>query len=222
VPLFSQDGDAPLSRGKFIAQVKSNLACAGFDASSFQDTASAEGASSAAAVGFNDYEIQQLGRWHSDSYKLYMDGSQARILSLSSCLHWVIPHGQHFEPPSLHLPSSLAEHDPLGHTKRVDATQYHGIVRQHIQTSIRWMDTPVYALYAGGYVIVCTQRIQAPAEPKVALNSQSHVDYMHLVDPLEKHSGFTAITAFHLFENLYIITHVRFSPLIFFSYLLER
>src|SRR5882672_11434002 len=108
-PLFSQDGDGPLSRGKFIAQVKSNLACTGFDASKFSGHSFHRGAASAAAVvGFNDYEIQQLGRWCSDSYKLYMDGSQSRILSLSSCLHWVVPHGQHLEPLSLRLPSSFA------------------------------------------------------------------------------------------------------------------
>jgi len=60
-------------------------------------------------VSFNDYEIQQLGRWRSDTYKLYMDGSQARLLSgslsasligpfhslrlSSSHLHW-LEHGQ--------------------------------------------------------------------------------------------------------------------------------
>src|SRR5467141_2700703 len=35
VPLFFQDSDAPLSRGQFIVQVKSNLSHAGFDASKF-------------------------------------------------------------------------------------------------------------------------------------------------------------------------------------------
>src|SRR5882672_5420381 len=109
VPLFSQDSNAPLSRGKFIAQVKSNLAHAGFDASKFSGHSFRRGvASSAATVGLNDYEIQQLGRWRSNSYKLYVDGSQSRVLSLSARLHWVVPHGQHFEPPSLCLPSSLA------------------------------------------------------------------------------------------------------------------
>src|SRR5882672_10049837 len=108
-PLFSQDGDSPLSRGQFIAQVKSNLARAGFDTSKFSGHSFRRGAaSSAAVVGFNDYEIQQLGRWHSNSYKLYVDGSRSRVLSLSARLHWVVPHGQHFEPPSLHLLSSLA------------------------------------------------------------------------------------------------------------------
>src|SRR5882672_2959203 len=84
-PLFSQDGDAPLSRGQFIVQVKSNLARAGFYTSKFSGHSFCRGvASSAAVVGFNDYEIQQLGRWRSDSYKLYMDGSQSRVLSLSA------------------------------------------------------------------------------------------------------------------------------------------
>src|SRR5882672_3631557 len=42
------------------------------------------------------------------------------------------------------------------------------------------MDTPVYALYAGGYVIVCAQRIQAPVEPKAALEFTVTCDYMRL------------------------------------------
>ena len=33
-------------------------------------------------VGFNDYEIQLLGRWHSNSFKLYLDSLQAWLLSL--------------------------------------------------------------------------------------------------------------------------------------------
>jgi len=62
----------------------------------------------------------------------------------------------------------------------------------------------VYALYAGGYVIVCAQRIQAPAEPKAAPEFTVTCDYMRLVDPLEKHSGFAASRLSHHFENLSI------------------
>src|SRR5882724_214908 len=65
-------------------------------------------ASLAATIGFNNYEIQLLGRWYSNSYKLYINNSQAHLLSLSSHLHWVIPHGQPYEPPSLLLLSYLA------------------------------------------------------------------------------------------------------------------
>src|SRR5882672_1029546 len=56
VPLFSQDSDAPLSRGQFIMQVKSNLAHAGFNPSKFSGHSFHRGAASLAAmVGFNDY-----------------------------------------------------------------------------------------------------------------------------------------------------------------------
>jgi len=100
--LFMQDDGSPLSRSNFLSRIKLSLTNAGFDASQFSGHSFRWGAaSSAAAVGFNDYKIQQLGHWHSDSYKLYVDGLQAGNLSLSSCLHWAIPHGQHPEPPCL-------------------------------------------------------------------------------------------------------------------------
>jgi len=108
-PLFIQDDGSPLSHNVFLSRLKSSLTNAGFNASKFSGHSFRRGAaSSAAAVGFNDYEIQQLGRWRSDTYKLYVDGSQDRILSLSARLHWAVPHGQLFEPPSLHFPSILA------------------------------------------------------------------------------------------------------------------
>ena len=69
-------------------------------------------------------------------------------------------------------------------------------------TNLSRMDTTVYTLYAGGYVIVCAQQIQAPAEPKAALEFTVTCDYMHLVDLLEKHSGFAASRLSHRFENL--------------------
>jgi len=100
--LFMQDDGSPLSRSNFLSRIKLSLTNARFDASQFSGHSFRQGAaSSAAAVRSNDYEIQQLGRWCSDSYKLYVDGSQARILLLSAHLHWVIPHSQHPEPLSL-------------------------------------------------------------------------------------------------------------------------
>ena len=88
---------------------------AGFDATKISGHSFHQGAaSSAAAASFNDYEIQQLGRWHSDSYKLYMDISQHRLLSLSSHLtgsFYMVSFS------SLHLSTShhfWLEHDTLG------------------------------------------------------------------------------------------------------------
>ena len=87
-------------------RIKTSLTNTGFEAWCFSGHSFRRGAaSSAAAVGFSDYEIQQLGRWRGDSYKLYLDGSQARILALSARLHWAVPHVQHPEPPSLLFPS---------------------------------------------------------------------------------------------------------------------
>jgi len=108
-PLFLQDDDTPMSRGFFISRLRAALTRAGFEAAKFSGHSFRHrAASSAAAVGFNDYEIQLLGRWRSDSYKLYIDNSQECLLSLSSRLHWAVPHSQPYEPPSLLLPSYLA------------------------------------------------------------------------------------------------------------------
>ena len=60
-------------------------------------------ASSATAMGFNDYEIQQLGRWHSDSYKLYVDSLQAQLLSPLGHYTW-----SGFKPLAPHFASSVA------------------------------------------------------------------------------------------------------------------
>jgi len=108
-PLFLQDNSSPMSHSFFISQVKAGLARAGLDTSKFSGHSFCCGAASlAAAVGLNNYKIQLLGRWCSNSYKLYINNSQACLLSLSSHLHWAIPHGQLYEPPSLLLPSYLA------------------------------------------------------------------------------------------------------------------
>jgi len=108
-PLFGQDDSAPLSWGFFILWVRAGLTCMGFEASKFSGHSFHHGmASSAAAVSFNNYEIQLMGRWHSDSYKLYINNSQAHLLSHSSHLHWAIPHGQPYKPLSLHIQSYLA------------------------------------------------------------------------------------------------------------------
>src|SRR5467141_1684914 len=67
-------------------------------------------------------------------------------------------------------------------------------------SQVWWTDTTVYALYAGGYVIVCTQQIQVPVELKAALEFTVTCDYMRLVDLLEKHSGFAASRLSHCLE----------------------
>jgi len=81
-----------------------SLAAAGFNLSTFSGHSFHCGTEySAMVVGFNHYEIQQLGRWSSNSYKLYIESFLACLLSLSSHFHWAIPHGEPFEPLSLSL-----------------------------------------------------------------------------------------------------------------------
>ncbi|KIJ28408.1 hypothetical protein M422DRAFT_270266 [Sphaerobolus stellatus SS14] len=60
------------------------------------------------AAGFCDFEIQQLGRWRSDAYKLYIEPNRARLLMLSSRLHGPVPVAQNPEPSALPLASQLA------------------------------------------------------------------------------------------------------------------
>ena len=62
-PLFIQADGTPLSCGVFISQLKSSLMRAGYDVAKFSGHSFHHGtASSATAVGFSHYEIQQLGR----------------------------------------------------------------------------------------------------------------------------------------------------------------
>jgi hypothetical protein len=90
----------------FAAQ--GNLLEAGYDPSRFSGHSFRRGAaSSAAQAAFTEYKIQQLGRWRSDTYKLYIDASRPRLLN-SARLHWAVPTAPPFEPPSLHVALPLA------------------------------------------------------------------------------------------------------------------
>lgn len=62
--------------------VRPLLTEAGIDASKLSGHSFHRGvASSAAQVGFTEYEIQQLGRWRSDAHKLCIDTSRPRLLN---------------------------------------------------------------------------------------------------------------------------------------------
>ncbi|KIJ41763.1 hypothetical protein M422DRAFT_255073 [Sphaerobolus stellatus SS14] len=108
-PLFvGEDGQA-LTRTSFIACVKSAIARLGLDTSKYSGHSFGRGAATTAgAVGYSDYEIQQLGRWRSDAYRLYIDVPRERVLQVSNCLHWVQPPAQPFEPPVLPFAPSMA------------------------------------------------------------------------------------------------------------------
>ncbi|KZP17754.1 hypothetical protein FIBSPDRAFT_1046642 [Athelia psychrophila] len=109
IPLFENLDGTVLHRGTFIATIRKALLAAGYDAALYAGHSFRRGAaSSAAAAGFSDYEIQLLGRWRSDAYKLYIDADPARIIRLSSLLHWVHPQSAPYEPPVLHGSPLLA------------------------------------------------------------------------------------------------------------------
>ncbi|KAF9442894.1 hypothetical protein P691DRAFT_680611, partial [Macrolepiota fuliginosa MF-IS2] len=71
----------------------------GIDSSKYSSHSFCHGAASAAAaVGYTDHKIQLLGRWHSNTFKLYIDVPKDRILSLSSCLHLATAQSLVLEP----------------------------------------------------------------------------------------------------------------------------
>jgi hypothetical protein len=108
-PMFCNQDGSPLQHSTFVASLRMLLTAAGFDSSQYAGHSFRRGAaSSAAAAGFTEFEIQQLGRWRSDAYKLYIDASRPRLLNLSARLHWAVPTAPPFEPPSLRVAPSLA------------------------------------------------------------------------------------------------------------------
>jgi hypothetical protein len=113
-PLFIGQDGLPLLHADFIKQLWVDLVCLGLDPSSFAGHSFCHrDASSAAAAGFHNFELQQLGHWHSDAYRLYIEPTWSHLLSLSSWLHWAIPIAQDcsgFQPArsSLHSVVSLS------------------------------------------------------------------------------------------------------------------
>ncbi|RXW11687.1 hypothetical protein EST38_g14168 [Candolleomyces aberdarensis] len=108
-PLFHNPDGSPLSREFFIETIRLALQAAGYKSKDFAGHSFRRGAaSSAAAAGCQDHEIQLLGRWLSDAYKVYIDIDQNRLHFLSKSLHWVLPHNLTYEPPALHSATYLA------------------------------------------------------------------------------------------------------------------
>ncbi|PPQ82976.1 hypothetical protein CVT24_012098, partial [Panaeolus cyanescens] len=95
-PLFADDLNEALSRDHFIKRLKASLTSLGYDDSGYSGHSFRRGAATSAAIaGFSDYEIQLMGRWSSDSYKLYIDIPQDRLIQLSSNL---LSHGSTPQP----------------------------------------------------------------------------------------------------------------------------
>ena len=101
-PLFHEDPNNALTRGFFIRTIRAALLSAGYDPAAFAGHSFRRGAASSAAVaGYSDYEIQLLGRWRSDAYKLYLEVDRSRLLQLSRTLHVALPHPSAYDPPGL-------------------------------------------------------------------------------------------------------------------------
>ncbi|PPR04749.1 hypothetical protein CVT24_006895 [Panaeolus cyanescens] len=95
-PLFVDDLNEALPRDHFIKRLKSSLTSLGVEESGYSGHSFRRGAATSAAIaGFSDYEIQLMGRWSSDSYKLYIDIPQDRLIQLSSNL---LSHGSTLQP----------------------------------------------------------------------------------------------------------------------------
>ncbi|KAJ3750347.1 hypothetical protein DFH05DRAFT_1387305, partial [Lentinula detonsa] len=103
-PLFRNAAGTSLDCSSFIKRIRQALQSAGFNQSAFSGHSFHHGAATSAfAAGFTEYEIQLLGRWRSNAYKLYIEIDEARRLHISSQLHWAHPHESlSFEPPALH------------------------------------------------------------------------------------------------------------------------
>ncbi|CAF1373550.1 unnamed protein product [Didymodactylos carnosus] len=73
-PLFLTPTGQPLSRLNFIEKIRLVLSHLGFDAASYSGHSFRKGAATTAATcGLPPYIIQILGRWLTDSFKLYIE-----------------------------------------------------------------------------------------------------------------------------------------------------
>jgi hypothetical protein len=109
-PLFQLPNGTLLTKKASVELVRRTLLAAGEDGSRYHGHSWRRGAAtSAMAAGFNEAEIQLLGRWKSDAWKLYADVDPSRLLRLNSLLHWVQPSSSTpFAPPVQRDEQSLA------------------------------------------------------------------------------------------------------------------
>ena len=71
--LYRFHDNKPLTRSRFVEQVKAALTKAGIDSSHYSGHSFRSGAATtAASKGINDSTIKMLGRWKSEAYQLYI------------------------------------------------------------------------------------------------------------------------------------------------------
>lgn len=97
----------------FITSICNALELAGLNPKIYASHSFRCGAASAAtATGYSNYEIQLIGRWHSNTYKLYIKSDPKQVLHLSSLCHMAHPHLTPYKPPALWGFTALASVGP--------------------------------------------------------------------------------------------------------------
>lgn len=83
-PLFQFSDGRPLTRARFVAEVKEALSLAGIDSSQYSGHSFRSGAATTAVRrGIGDATIQMLGRWKSDAYRAYIKTPRDQLAEVS-------------------------------------------------------------------------------------------------------------------------------------------
>ena len=83
-PFFKFVSGVPLTRPKFVAEVKEALAIAGVDSGRYSGHSFRSGAATTAASrGVGDTVIKMLGRWKSSAYQLYIKTPREQLAAYS-------------------------------------------------------------------------------------------------------------------------------------------
>ena len=96
LPLFSLENGTPVSRAMLAQFMQGAIRAAGLDPTGYSTHSLRAGAATdAAGLGFSEAQIQSLGRWRSQAYKLYIRPTQAQQAANSASLASACPRG-HF------------------------------------------------------------------------------------------------------------------------------
>ena len=86
-PAFMFEDGSYLTRQRFTASLRGLLLAAGFDPDTYASHSFRIGAATtAAAAGLPDWQIQAMGRWSSDCYRRYIVTPQSTLIQASQWL----------------------------------------------------------------------------------------------------------------------------------------
>ena len=86
-PLFIFSDGKPLTRSRFVSEVKEALAKAGVDSSCYSGHSFRSGAATTAAKrGIGETTIKMLGRWQSNAYQVYIKTPRDQLAQVSRVL----------------------------------------------------------------------------------------------------------------------------------------